>query len=898
MQTGMSAVSMEVLRNSAANAPLTGGTLRSLPPNLLQQASEDAQAAQRWQVPVSVEVVSSSSSGQRPGSANAANAQRSSSMAGSMQGVPSRQVYIPPHCPNRVPTVANVEHIDPISVYHILRQQHCMLVDLRGEDRKAGLIEGAVHIPAWGGSSFTSRIPELARAWADTPLIIFTCQYSAHRAPQCANWYRQYCNPRQRVALLSGGFRGWEACGLPVQQLARGAEAKQADELAMRLGTTFVQEHFHIQQSQSQYNNRPQSAQPMTPQGVGSMQASAAPPGRQVYAPPHCPHRVPTLPNVEHLDPVLVYNLLRERKCLLVDLRGEDRASGLMEGAIHEPAIDTVPFPAKVPKLTQLWANQGIIVFTCQYSAHRAPQCANWYRQMAHPRQRVAILSGGFRNWESLGLPVQALASLDVGRAADDLAMQLGTQFVESLPEQQEQKPGQPGQQQGQQQGQQAGQQAGQQQGQQQAQQQAQQQGQQQAQQQAQLQQQQQPDQASPTQATMPQRNFIPNGRPQEPPLSSPTMQQAGAYTNGCFSAPRPTEGGRRPYVQPHLPNTVPTIMNVEHLEPHLVQHMMKERRCVLVDVRGEDRSAGLIDGAVHEPAIDSVPFPAKLPRLVQQFKHEGLVVFTCQYSAHRAPQCANWYREKAPPAQRVAILMGGFRRWEGEGLPVQSLAKGAEAKAADDVAMRLGTKFVDNCVTEVPGGGFCPQQNNEISPIKPAPQARVDQQPQNTSMPTYIPHIVPTIENVENIDPKTVHDLLCKRKCLLVDLRGEDRASGLIDGAVHEPAVDKVPFPVKVPKLVQRWSEQGLVVFTCQFSAHRAPQCANWYREQANPRQRVGILAGGFRGWEALGLPVQQLALGEDAHVADEIAVRLGAQFADGCVTNVPGGGFCMPTQ
>jgi len=156
----------------------------------------------------------------------------------------------------------------------------------------------------------------------------------------------------------------------------------------------------------------------------------------------------------------------------------------------------------------------------------------------------------------------------------------------------------------------------------------------------------------------------------------------------------------------------------------------------------------------------------------------------------------------------------------------------------------------------------------------------------------------VPTIENVENIDPRTVHELLQNQACLLVDLRGEDRAAGLIEGAIHEPAIDAVPFPTKVPLLVKQWAEQSLVIFTCQYSAHRAPQCANWYRQRASPRQRVAILSGGFRGWEAVGLPVKAVATPEQGQAADEAAKAIGAQFAGGCVTWVPGGGFSIPAQ
>jgi len=146
-----------------------------------------------------------------------------------------------------------------------------------------------------------------------------------------------------------------------------------------------------------------------------------------------------------------------------------------------------------------------------------------------------------------------------------------------------------------------------------------------------------------------------------------------------------------------------------------------------------------------------------------------------------------------------------------------------------------------------------------------------------------HLPNVVPTVENVESIDPKSVHDLLKSHRCLLVDLRGEDRAAGLIEGAVHEPAIDTVPFPTKVPKLVQEWGNQSLVIFTCQYSAHRAPQCANWYRQRCSPTQRVAILSGGFRGWEAMGLPIQALASGVQAERADEAALQLGSKFAGG---------------
>jgi len=369
---------------------------------------------------------------------------------------------------------------------------------------------------------------------------------------------------------------------------------------------------------------------------------------------------------------------------------------------------------------------------------------------------------------------------------------------------------------------------------------------------------------------------------------------------------------GRPRYVPPHLPNTVPTIKGVEHLDPVAVQEALHSSSgTILVDLRGEDRASGLIDGAVHEPAIDTQPFTAKVPKLLQRWADRPLVIFTCQYSAHRAPQCANWYREKADPTQRVAILSGGFRGWEAMGLPVQNPADAQKAKAADEVAVNLGNRFIEGCLAGVPGGGFrlpsattpgstappvtngaLPQQQQE----QPRKQAAVANGAPRAYEPPKLPNTVPTVEGIESFDPSMVHELLQSGGCLLVDLRGEDRAAGLIDGSVHEPAIDTVPFPTKVPALVQRWADQSLVVFTCQYSAHRAPQCANWYRQKASPRQRVAVLTGGFRGWEAVGLPVQALAAPELGRAADEAAKHVGSQFAGGCVTQAPGGGFSIP--
>lgn len=128
---------------------------------------------------------------------------------------------------------------------------------------------------------------------------------------------------------------------------------------------------------------------------------------------------VPLAAGVERLDPKVVYELLRRGQCVLVDLRGDDRVCGTIEGAVNIKAIDTVPFADRAPELVSLWRNQPLIIFHCQYSCHRAPQCANWYKEKTAGSQRVAIMDGGFRGWESTGLPVVQDATNQLQRSTN-----------------------------------------------------------------------------------------------------------------------------------------------------------------------------------------------------------------------------------------------------------------------------------------------------------------------------------------------------------------------------------------------------------------------------------------------------------------------------------------------
>jgi len=175
-------------------------------------------------------------------------------------------------------------------------------------------------------------------------------------------------------------------------------------------------------------------------------------------------------------------------------------------------------------------------------------------------------------------------------------------------------------------------------------------------------------------------------------PASAPATP---ATTPGTTAAATPP---RKKYVAPEIPNAVPLVAGVERIEPEVVLQLIQSGSCVLVDLRGDDRAAWLIPGALHVQAIDTIPFAQKIPGLLQRFQNQPLVIFTCQYSAHRAPQCANWYREQADSRQRVAILSGGFRAWEGTGLPVELAPESLRQKgssAADAYALLQGAQFV-----------------------------------------------------------------------------------------------------------------------------------------------------------------------------------------------------------
>ena len=62
------------------------------------------------------------------------------------------------------------------------------------------------------------------------------------------------------------------------------------------------------------------------------------------------------------------------------------------------------------------------------------------------------------------------------------------------------------------------------------------------------------------------------------------------------------------------------------------------------------------------------------------------------------------------------------------------------------------------------------------------------------------------------------------QQNMIVVDLRGQDRASGAIPGTAHIPAMDLLK---EIGTYVEKFQHQPIVAFFCQYSAHRAPTVA-----------------------------------------------------------------------
>eukprot|EP00439_Symbiodinium_sp_Y106_P008958 s14351_g1.t1 len=104
-------------------------------------------------------------------------------------------------------------------------------------------------------------------------------------------------------------------------------------------------------------------------------------------------------------------------------------------------------------------------------------------------------------------------------------------------------------------------------------------------------------------------RSFVPG---------PPTVKTA---TKTVVSAPRPAPAG---LVGPNF--EVPLQKGVEKLLPGEVCELLHKGQCCLIDVRGDDRASGYIQGAVHEPTSFQAPLLNRVLELVEKFGNEKLV--------------------------------------------------------------------------------------------------------------------------------------------------------------------------------------------------------------------------------------------------------------------------------
>ena len=57
-----------------------------------------------------------------------------------------------------------------------------------------------------------------------------------NQSNKVANFFRKSCPSKQRVLILEGGYRGWEAHDLPIQQMEATLSQKACDQLALKIG--------------------------------------------------------------------------------------------------------------------------------------------------------------------------------------------------------------------------------------------------------------------------------------------------------------------------------------------------------------------------------------------------------------------------------------------------------------------------------------------------------------------------------------------------------------------------------------------------------------------------------------------------------------------------------------
>lgn len=123
-------------------------------------------------------------------------------------------LQLPPSVPKSELAQLDITYLPPGTVRGMIAASNqgqfpFAIVDLRDADFIGGHIPGCEHIAS---KSFIRNIDAAIRRLEQTPLVVFHCLISMHRAPMCAKMYKQrllQLGRQQDVAILEGGFSAW-----------------------------------------------------------------------------------------------------------------------------------------------------------------------------------------------------------------------------------------------------------------------------------------------------------------------------------------------------------------------------------------------------------------------------------------------------------------------------------------------------------------------------------------------------------------------------------------------------------------------------------------------------------------------------------------------------------------
>ncbi|CAL1128704.1 unnamed protein product [Cladocopium goreaui] len=786
----------------------------------------------------------------------------------------------------QVPKDAGVEGMHPIdfkafweqSLLKFLSTCSVLPVGVMGFKR-------TVHVPAM---DLLKEIQKFVEMFLDQPIVAFMCQYSAHRAPTVANFYRKSCPTKQRVMILEGGFRGWEAHDLPIQQIETKLSQKAADQLALKIGKVAMAistsaECFQLPEVEVlQVSTSRRAIQLRRGQAASAVACAASAAlgrvhqlGQNSARPMAMPVAMPT-PIVKAVVKPVVH--ARNGK---YPGHGSPQGDREICGGVWGPADRGIFLPVFEywhKNATIGWSPKSFTYFPISLRLVLNPLVALWLK--GHQKQRP-ILRRNFPAEVGIFLqyllsrvllavpdapdgaaalgdaddPPDAAHSATLGAAAGRAqaasgvacAASAAVAWAAAAASSGEARPMAPA--------------------------------------------------AMPT----PVKHMAKLARPLRWVYAAP-MQRTQGRTNQVVlpfqqvvstkvMAPERKELPKEVSTQvkaperkelPLIDGQVPKDAGVEGMHPidfkafweQSLFKFLSTCSVLPVGVMGFKRT-------VHVPAMDLLK---EIQKFVEMFLDQPIVAFMCQYSAHRAPTVANFYRKSCPSKQRVIILEGGFRGWEAHDLPIQQIETKLSQKAADQLALKIGKE-----VSKLTGGHLfaCGGRDGDIyhssaecfqlpevevlqvSTSRRAIQLR--QLGQNPARPMAMPVAMPVAMPTPIV--KAVVKPVVKPSqwiyALLQSTPGRSTRWSSVEGSIKVARARSgkrgywaIPGTANIPAM-DLLKEIGKYV-----------EVANFYRKSCQSRQRVMILEGGFRGWEAHDLPIQQIETKLSQKVCDQLAL------------------------